>query len=174
MRCVALVLSVSFLAQAAPTVTGRVVDATGLPLPGAVITVKDGAAVGVTNNDGSFTLSMVAPGTTLIVSLPGFVSREVRLDSRPAATPLTITLTVAGISQAVTVNGQPPALPAPAHTLTPLDVVRTPGTQADLMQALGTLPGVARVDDGTGLFVRGGDVSETVVLLDGVVVNHPY
>ena len=42
------------------------------------------------------------------------------------------------------------------------------------MRALGTLPGVARIDDGTGLFVRGGDVSETLVLLDGVVVSHPY
>jgi hypothetical protein len=30
------------------------------------------------------------------------------------------------------------------------------------------------VEEGAGLFVRGGDVSETVVLLDGAVINHPY
>jgi len=31
-----------------------------------------------------------------------------------------------------------------------------------------------QVEEGAGLFVRGGDVSETVVLLDGAVINHPY
>jgi hypothetical protein len=52
--------------------------------------------------------------------------------------------------------------------------VRTPGAQGDLMRALETMPGVSRIDEGAGLFVRGGDVSEVLVLLDGVVVSHPY
>ena len=78
MTWAALVLAASILAQTPPAVTGRVVDATGLPLPGVVIAVKDGAPVTITNDDGSFTVSSVAPGATLIVSLPGFVPREVR------------------------------------------------------------------------------------------------
>jgi len=53
-------------------------------------------------------------------------------------------------------------------------VVRTAGAQADLMRALAVLPGVAHIDEGAGLFVRGGDVSETLVLLDSVPVSHPY
>ena len=33
---------------------------------------------------------------------------------------------------------------------------------------------MAQVDEGAGLFVRGGDVSETAVLLDESPLNHPY
>ena len=55
-----------------------------------------------------------------------------------------------------------------------MDVVRTPGAAADVFWAVKTFPGVQQVEEGAGLFVRGGDVSETVVLLDGAVINHPY
>lgn len=57
-------------------------------------------------------------------------------------------------------------------TLTAMDVVRTPVAAADLFWAIKIFPGVQQLEEGTGLFVRGGDVSETVVLLDGAVINH--
>jgi TonB-dependent Receptor Plug Domain len=82
---------------------------------------------------------------------------------------------VAPVSEAVAVTAPAPSAGTPGvTTLTALDVVRTPGTQADLMRALQLTPGVAQVDEGAGLYVRGGDVSEVLVLLDGAVVNHPY
>lgn len=59
-------------------------------------------------------------------------------------------------------------------TLTAMDVVRTPGAAADLFWAIKSFPGLQQVDEGAGLFVRGGDVSETVFLLDGAIINHPY
>jgi hypothetical protein len=37
-----------------------------------------------------------------------------------------------------------------------------------------TLPGVQNIDEGTGLFVRGGDVNETRVLLNDAVMLSPY
>src|SRR5262249_3801624 len=43
-----------------------------------------------------------------------------------------------------------------------------------ILRALHLLPGVVHVDDGAGLFVRGGDTSEVLVLLDGVTLTHPY
>ena len=42
------------------------------------------------------------------------------------------------------------------------------------MRALQTLPGVSQIDEGAGLYVRGGDTSEVLVLLDDAVVFHPY
>ena len=59
-------------------------------------------------------------------------------------------------------------------TLESLEVVTTPGAAADIFLAIKTLPGVAMVDEGAGLFVRGGDVDETVLLLDQATVIHPY
>ena len=160
--------------QAPLPVSGRVVDATGLPLPGVLVTVKGDRAVAVTNDDGSFAAASVAPGATLVFTLPGFLTREVQVPRQSPAAPLVVTLSIAGVTEAVTVQGQSSPPDGSALSLSPLDVVRTPGTQADLMRALGILPGVSRIDDGTGLFVRGGDVSETLVLLDGVVISHPY
>ncbi len=59
-------------------------------------------------------------------------------------------------------------------TLSTLDVLLTPGASADIFLAIKTFPGVAMVDEGAGLFVRGGDVTETVTLIDQASVIHPY
>jgi hypothetical protein len=59
-------------------------------------------------------------------------------------------------------------------TLRSLEVVTTPGAAADIFLAIKSFPGVAMVDEGSGLFVRGGDVTETLTLLDQATVVHPY
>jgi vitamin B12 transporter len=59
-------------------------------------------------------------------------------------------------------------------TLTPLEVLITPGAAADVCWAIKSFPGVQHVEEGAGLFVRGGEVTETKFLLDGANVYHPY
>ena len=59
-------------------------------------------------------------------------------------------------------------------TLTALEVVMTPGAAADICWAIKSFPGVQQVEEGAGLFVRGGEVTETKFILDGAVVYHPY
>jgi hypothetical protein len=58
--------------------------------------------------------------------------------------------------------------------LTPLEVVTTPGAAADVYRALQTFPGLQAVDEGAGLFVRGGDVGETKTLINDATVLSPY
>lgn len=57
--------------------------------------------------------------------------------------------------------------------LTPLDIVTIPGTAADVNRAIQTLPGVQQVDEGTGLYVRGGDYLETRVFLNDALLVTP-
>ena len=59
-------------------------------------------------------------------------------------------------------------------TLTPLEIVTTAGSYADVFRTIQTFPGVQQVGDDAGLYVRGGDVSETAVVLDGAYLYHPY
>jgi vitamin B12 transporter len=59
-------------------------------------------------------------------------------------------------------------------TLTPLEVVMTPGAAADICWAIKSFPGVQQVEEGAGLFVRGGEITETKFILDGANVYHPY
>jgi hypothetical protein len=70
---------------------------------------------------------------------------------------------------AFTTGDEPKAL-----TLHSLDVYTTPGASADIFRAIQTFPGVSAVDEGSGLFVRGGDVGETMILLDQATVVHSY
>jgi len=64
--------------------------------------------------------------------------------------------------------------PGSKATLSSTEAVTTPGAAGDLFRALQSFPGVASPGDGAGLFVRGGDVTETKTLLDQATVHHPY
>jgi hypothetical protein len=169
-----LVLAVALATPQASALHGQVKDATGLPIAGAVVTLKGTARFAVTDEHGSFTLADVPDTGTVAASMPGFETRELRVPADGSKS-VEIVLSLAPVSEAVAVVAPTPTVVAPGvTTLTALDVVRTPGTQADLMRALQLVPGVAQVDEGAGLYVRGGDVSEVLVLLDGAVVSHPY
>jgi vitamin B12 transporter len=57
-----------------------------------------------------------------------------------------------------------------AHSGTALrriDVLTTPGGTADVLQAFQTAPGTSRANEGSDLYVRGGDPAETPVFVNG-------
>ena len=58
--------------------------------------------------------------------------------------------------------------------LKPLDIYTNAGAGGDIMGAIRTLPGTQSQSDQTGLFVRGGDASESQVIIDGMVVQNPF
>src|SRR5206468_3516820 len=122
-----------------------------------------------TDSKGAFELRLdldaPVPGT-LVVFRDGFSAESVPFDPAGLA-PFAIVLTPAPVTETITVTAsRAPAPPASAFAMRPLDVVRTVGAAADLMRALQTLPGVSQIDEGAGLYVRGGDTSEVLVLLD--------
>ncbi|MCP4632138.1 MAG: TonB-dependent receptor [candidate division Zixibacteria bacterium] len=55
-----------------------------------------------------------------------------------------------------------------------MDIVTTAGSAADVLETIQTFPGVNRINEGSGMYVRGGDVSETVVIIDQATLIHPY
>ncbi|WP_312824154.1 TonB-dependent receptor [Epilithonimonas sp.] len=58
--------------------------------------------------------------------------------------------------------------------LTPLDVYTTAGANGQISSALGYLPGVQKVGESEGLFVRGGTGAETKIFMDGNLVNNYF
>ncbi|HXB08513.1 MAG TPA: TonB-dependent receptor, partial [Puia sp.] len=58
--------------------------------------------------------------------------------------------------------------------LKPMDIMTTAGANADVIQVLQTLPGTQQAGANTGLFVRGGDAAESLVIIDGLVVQNPF
>lgn len=72
------------------------------------------------------------------------------------------------------VAGQYTSSAARTATLTPLEVATTPGTNADINSAIKTLPGVQNADEGNGVFVHGGDATETKTFVDGAPLFSAY
>ncbi|ETZ22903.1 SusC/RagA family TonB-linked outer membrane protein [Pedobacter sp. V48] len=65
----------------AKTVTGLVIDDTGLPLPGATVAAKGTSAITVTGSDGKFTLNVPDNVAILVVSYIGMESQEVNISN---------------------------------------------------------------------------------------------
>jgi hypothetical protein len=61
-----------------------------------------------------------------------------------------------------------------AAVMDPMDIYTTAGSVGDIGAALSTLPGTQVAPDDGRLLVRGGDASETRVLMDGVLAAKPY
>ena len=73
--------------QAQKTVSGKVLDETGSPLPGASIIVKGTSNGTSTDFDGNFTLTVSNDSRTLVVSFIGYSSKEI-----PISDNITVTL----------------------------------------------------------------------------------
>jgi hypothetical protein len=56
--------------------------------------------------------------------------------------------------------------------LNPIDIVTTASANADITEAVKTLPGAQQVGETEGLFVRGGTATETKTYIDGTLVNN--
>lgn len=59
-------------------------------------------------------------------------------------------------------------------SLTTIDVYTTAGTDAQLSSALNFRPGVQKVGESDGLFIRGGSSAETKIFMDGSLINNYF
>ncbi len=167
---------VALAAQESSTVTGRVLDFAGRPLASADAFLLETLEGGLTDLAGAFTFTTGSTGpATLVVQLAGHLEVRRAVDL-PLDGPVTIVMQLAPVSlEPITVEAGAFRLGnLPDVTLSNLEVVSTPGAAADLFRAIQTFPGLQNVGEGAGLFVRGGDISETRVLLDGATVISPF
>jgi hypothetical protein len=150
--------------------------ANGTPIPGVNVFLLESLDATQTDSAGRFTLRTTAQGeVTLVARRIGFAPATIVAPVDTNGVLAFILQTQAAVLVPITVQaGAYTAGNEKGMTLTALEVVTTPGATADVARAMQTLPGVQNVDEGTGLFVRGGDVSETKVLLNNVVMLSPY
>ena len=175
----ALLLSARGDAQRPTTTVPRsvhgVVVARGVPL--SLVNVFDLETLEgtLTDSSGRFRIA-VADSTRRTVRVTAR-----RVGFRPVDTTVTIADSVVLRLQAITdlavitvQAGQYTSSAERTATLTPLEVATTPGTNADVLSAIKTLPGVQNADEGNGVFVHGGDATETRTFVDGAPLFSPY
>lgn len=178
-------ISLTALARAAwaDTLSGRVVDPDGRPVASALVLVDGplGTRSVPTDRDGRFEIADESAGTyRLLVKATGLIADPVTVRV-PAdlARPLTITLRVAPVSEAVVVLAA--QVPGPlSETPASSTVVGRDEIEARQIEtvsdALRTLPGFVVARSGgrgalTSVFPRGGESDYTMVVIDGLRAN---
>lgn len=169
-----LLASVSW---AQSTISGRLVDEKGKPVPGASVYLDNTIDGGSSDSSGKFSFTTEEKGPQTLVATE--VSHE------NGGLPINITGDMSGLEvkmkssshqlDEVTITaGSIEASDRNNTVLKPLDIVTTAGAQADIVKAIQTLPGTQQQGAQTGLFVRGGDASEAAVVVDGLVAQNAF
>ncbi|MFI5229256.1 MAG: TonB-dependent receptor plug domain-containing protein [Gemmatimonadales bacterium] len=152
-----------------------VVTADGSPAAGVNVFNVETLNGVVTRSDGRFAIRW--PGSTtapfrLAVRKVGFKP----IDSTFVMPPAQLLLALEPLGRLETTRVLAGRFTAGAErtaALSPLEVMTTPGG-GDVNSAVKTLPGVQNADEGTGLFVRGGDYTETRTFIDGAPMFTAY
>jgi hypothetical protein len=174
-----MLLMLPFGLQAQRTLQGNVKEYKGKAIAYARVMVK-GTTIGtVTDSTGKFTLKTKGPGPdTLTATYLGFTTLQFPVAGQGDQTSLVLEMreVESTVNDVVITAGTIEASnESNVAVLKPLDIVTTAGSQGDISGAIQTLPGVQRNGgDQTGLMVRGGDVSETAVIVDGTVAQNAF
>ena len=165
------------LAQPAPNVTGRVIDAFSMgPLAGA--RVAAGPVSAVTDREGRFLLTLPQGTVRLVVTADGHLTEQVEVTV--ADQPVTLEVLLLSQSQfkedvVVTAGVKPVPVSPSTIDLSPLAVRSIAGAAENVFRTVQTLPGVNATDDfGSRLSVRGGGPDQNLTVMDGVEVHDPY
>jgi len=177
-----LLFTISFLFLTAftfaqNTISGKVLDQKGKPVPGANIYL-DGTYDGATSSEtGDFSFETTTTGNqTLVISfllyetfkkeidVTNFKDQSVKLRENVNALDAVV----------ITAGNLDSGDKARVSVLKPLDIVTTAGSAGNIIAALQTLPGTQNVGEDGRLFVRGGEASETQTFVDGIRVAQPY
>ena len=183
----ALLICTPAAAQQRGSISGKVLDAGGLPLPGATVTITEQntgfARTAVTAETGAYSIPNLEPGVyTVTAEMSGFASvkqADVRLTSG-LNIPLDINMQVAGIQEQVTVTGQSPLVETSSSqiggTLSSQEIEDVPSNFRNFTALTQLIPGItpnpaASTFEGGQVVANGTPSQQNVYLLDGMYNN---
>jgi hypothetical protein len=168
------------------TLSGTVVDAEGLPIPGANVKIKNNATGLeidlVSNGEGGFTAPNIASGNySVIVELAGFRTTTLSSVSVAAGIPASVkvAMQVGTIAENVTVVGESATVvqsqsPAISTNLTGEQITSLPLTSRNALDSLTSLPGFNTSGTARNSTVSGLPRSAINITLDGMSVQDNY
>ncbi len=164
------------LLQAQTTISGKV-KFKNKGVKDISVTLKDTYDGATTDENGNFTFQTYEKGAqTLVFAHSKFVEEEKKIVINNEAITENIDLKeqISEIDAVVISAGSIEASDRKRATalLTPTDIYTTAGANGQVTAALETLPGVQKIGETEGLFVRGGTGTETKFFMDGNLVNN--
>jgi hypothetical protein len=183
----ALLTCTTAAAQQRGSIAGKVLDAGGLPLPGATVTITEQntgfTRTVVTAETGAYSIPNLEPGVYAVTAeMSGFASvkqADVRLTSG-LNIPLDIKMQVAGIQEQVTVTGETPLVETSSSqiggTLSSQEIEDVPSNFRNFTALTQLIPGItpnpaASTFEGGQVVANGTPSQQNVYLLDGMYNN---
>lgn len=179
--CLMLLLSLlsSFAVHAQTRVTGKVLDAQGLALPGVSIVVKGTTTGTVSAAQGDYTLNVPSRNSTLVFSYIGFTTQEVPLNNRSE-----INITLASddkmLNEVIVVGygeQKKETVTGSVASVKGTELVKSPALNLTNSLA-GRMPGVIATNsggrpgfDGSAIRIRGSNTlgnNDALIVIDGV------
>ena len=168
-----------FILQAQVTISGKLKDNRGRAIPGVSIAIKDSYDGTIVDSLGNYKFTTTEKGERILTATNvGYKSFEekITIADAPIVRDITLKEELSELKAVTVVAGSFAAgdVKRAATVLNSIDVATVGGGNADITNALRTLPGAQQVGEQEGLFVRGGAGYETKQFIDGTLVNNPY
>ncbi|NND70154.1 MAG: TonB-dependent receptor [Rhodothermales bacterium] len=158
----------------------------GEPLEGVNVVLRGTTFHGsVSDRDGVYVVSQIPPGDYILEA--SYIGYETYSENLSLAAGITVTLSYALVPDLafldeIIVEDEAPGegaanVVAGQQTIRPrdIDLIPTPDVSGDLANYLTALPGVVSTGDRGGqLFIRGGEPTQNLVLLDGIPIYQPF
>lgn len=143
------------------------------------VTLKDTYDGGTTDSNGNYSFQTTEKGSFILVfSNPKFdeVEKSIQIENENIIVDTELKEQISEIDAVVITAGSIEASDKKRATalLTPIDIYTTAGADGQISSALNYLPGVQKVGENEGLFVRGGTGAETKIFMDGSLINNYF
>jgi hypothetical protein len=166
------------ITEAQTRISGQLKDTKNKPLPYASVSIENTIDGTTTDSLGHFSFKTREKGKhVLLGTCIGYETQKDTIDINKSTLIHTMIIREKPVSirEVVVTAGAFEANDDPkVAILKPLDIYTNAGSGGDIAGAIRTLPGAQAQTDQTGLFVRGGDASESSFIVDGMVVQNPF
>jgi outer membrane receptor protein involved in Fe transport len=161
------------------TISGRVIDAGGLSVPGVTVTITSpnlqGARSAVTSGNGDYILPSLPPGQySIVFELTGFGTiRETRDVAATQPVVVDVTIRPASVSEVVNVVARTDAFANTVQAATSIkaDVLAQLPTTRTLLAAVNLAPAVHATGPSNNISISGSMSFENIFLLNGVQIQ---
>ena len=176
---ICLLIAFPYNCRAQSILRGIVKDVKGVPISYVNIFIRNSTDGAITDTTGRFKLVTNLQGSQIInISFIGYqqLTYPIILENKEYTLSFVLKEAVNMLDEIVISAGTIEANnERKVAVLKPLDIVTIAGAGADIVSAIQTLPGVQQnVGDQTGLLVRGGDASESLVIVDGTIAQNAF
>lgn len=162
------------------TLSGKVTDNTGAPIPFSTVYFPDLNVGAVTDFDGNFSANISIDSKfdsiQVVVSSIGFQKATLLLDVSATESPTDITIVLKNeatslASVTIESNSEMDIKSLGKITLSSMALLTNPGGNRDPVQSISNLPGNQNNGDLSGLYVRGGDGYEAKIFLEDLNIK---